>query len=74
MSKTSAKRTAREEELQIEVTRLKLWLGAMEHEAWKGTEHSKIEEMASRAIAYSSCAAHPDWGHTEEFAKLGLWP
>jgi hypothetical protein len=66
--------TAREEELQIEIERLKAWLYKIQNEAWKGTPRATIEEMAELAIRYGSCAAHPDWGHTENWAKLGLWP
>ena len=67
-------RTTREEELQIEVERLKAWLDKIQHEAWKETPLATIEDMARRAIQHSACATHPDWGHTEDWATLGFWP
>jgi len=65
-------RTVREEELQIEIERLKAWLGFIANEAWKSGLDT--EELATTAIAHSSCVTHPDWGHTEDWAKLGVWP
>ena len=73
-------RTTREEELQIEVERLKSWLGFIANEAWKADRQSyeetshEIERFARTAIAHGSCVTHPDWGHTEDWAKLGVWP
>ena len=69
-------RTTREEELQIEIERLKAWLGFIANEAWKisGETSFNTEELASTAIAHSSCVTQPDWGHTEDWAKLGVWP
>ena len=67
--------TVREEELQIEVERLKAWLNFIKNETWKEQKTlAEIEAMADRAIQYSSCAVQPDWGHTEDWAKLGVWP
>ena len=69
------KRTVREEELQIEVERLKAWLGFIANESWKRDDgESKIEALARTAIAHSSCVTQPDWGHTEDWAQLGIWP
>jgi len=59
------KRTAREEELQIEVERLKAWLGFIANESWKrdddlrrddfiATEQPNIAGLARDAIAHSS--------------------
>jgi len=72
-------RTVREEELQIEVERLKAWLGFIANEAWKAGLDTELatrdtEELATTAIAHSSCVTHPNWGHTEDWAKLGVWP
>ena len=66
-------RTTREEELQIEVERLKAWLEFIANEAWK-SEKPDLETFARTAIKYSSCVIHPDWEHTEGWAKLGVWP
>lgn len=67
--------------MQIEVERLKAWLGFIANEAWKENKSGcmascelDIEALARTAIAHSSCATHPDWGHTEDWAKLGVWP
>ena len=70
-------RTTREEELQIEIERLKAWLGFIANEASKAGFISlpdDIEGLATTAIAHGSCVTHPDWGHTEDWAKLGVWP
>ena len=70
-------RTTREEELQIEVERLKAWLGFIANESWKGDDGfwpPNIERLAQTAIAHGSCVTQPDWGHTEDWAKLGVWP
>jgi len=67
-------RTAREEELMIEVERLKAWLYKIKNEAFKETKHAVIEWLAEQAIVHSHCVTHPDWGHTENWAKIGVWP
>jgi len=65
---------ARIEELQIEVERLKNWIGRIGHEAWKQTPLAIIEAMAEKSIKHSSCACHPEWGATQDWAALGEWP
>lgn len=68
-------RTAREEELMIEVERLKAWLGKIENEAWKNQiSMATIERMAGTAIQYGSCGCQPEWQPSENWAKIGLWP
>jgi hypothetical protein len=62
------------EELQIEVERLKNWIGKIGHEAWKETPLAIIEAMAEKAIKHGSCACHPEWGATQDWAALGEWP
>lgn len=62
------------EEMQIEVERLKAWLNKIKNEAWKETPVVNIERMAEDAIKHGSCAAQPQWGSTQDWAKLGLWP
>lgn len=62
------------EELQIEVERLKNWIGKIGHEAWKETPLAIIEAMAEKAIKHSSCACHPEWGPNQDWAALGEWP
>jgi len=67
-------RTAKEEELMIEIERLKAWIGKIMHEAWKGTDICKIEYMAEKAIMHSSCVIHTDFEPCEDWAALGVWP
>jgi len=67
-------RTAYQEELMIEVERLRAWLHKIENEAWKETKHAVIELLAEQALVRSHCVTHPNWGHTEDWAKLGVWP
>ena len=67
-------RTLREEELMIEVERLRAWLYKIKNEAFKETRHAVIEWLAEQSLVRSHCAAHPDWGTTEDWAKLGVWP
>lgn len=62
------------EELQIEVERLKNWIGKIGHEAWKKSPHAILETMAEVAIKHSSCACHPEWGNSQDWAALGVWP
>lgn len=71
---TERRLTVREEELQIEIERLKGWLNFIENEAWKETPLSIIEAMAGDAIKHSSCVVHPDWTSTKDWAAIGLWP
>ena len=68
------RRTAREEELMIEVERLRAWLHKIKNEAFKETRHAVIEFLAEQSLVRSHCVTHPDWGTTENWAKLGLWP
>ena len=68
------KRTAREEELMIEVERLRAWLYKIQQEAYKETNVVVIEWLAGQSLIRSHCAAHPDWGATEDWATLGIWP
>ena len=67
-------RTAREEELMIEVERLRAWLYKIKNEAFKETKHAVIEWLAEQSLVRANCATHPDWGSTESWAKLGVWP
>lgn len=67
-------RTAREEELMIEVERLKAWLYKIKNEAFKETKHAVIERLAEQSLVRANCATHTDWGNTEDWAKLGVWP
>lgn len=67
-------RTAREEELMIEVERLRAWLHKIRIEAEKETLHAAIEWLAQQSLVWSHCVTHPDWGTTENWAKLGVWP
>jgi hypothetical protein len=69
-------RTAREEELMIEVERLKAWLHKIKIEAWKDNADAlvRIERMAEQAVAHGSCVCQPDWEPSEQWASLGLWP
>lgn len=67
-------RTTREEELQIEVERLKSWLHFIQVEAYKEVAIHRIEQAAEDAIKHSSCAVHPDWEPTEDWATIGTWP
>ena len=67
-------RTAREEELMIEVDRLKAWITKIKNEAWKETKHEVIEQLAEAAIVHSHCVTHPDFDSTEDWARLGVWP
>jgi len=67
-------RTVREEELMIEVERLRAWLCKIKNEAFKETKHAVIEWLAEQSLVRSHCVTHPDWGHTEDWAKLGVWP
>lgn len=62
------------EELQIEVERLKAWLGKIGHEAWKDAPMARIEEYAETSIKHSSCVCHPNWEPCENWAPLGVWP
>lgn len=68
------RRTAREEELMIEVERLRAWLHKIKIEAFKETRHAVLEWLAEHALTRSHCVTHPDWGSTEDWAKLGVWP
>lgn len=65
---------AREEELQIEIERLRAWLHKIQCEAYKETSLSVIERFADQALVHSNAACHPQWGHTQDWAKLGVWP
>ena len=67
-------RTVREEELMIEVERLRAWLYKIQNEASKETKCDVIEWLAEQSLVRSHCAAQPDWGHTEDWAPLGVWP
>ena len=67
-------RTAREEELMIEVERLRAWLYKIKNEAFKESGHDLIEWLAEQSLIQSHCVIIPDWGHTEQWAKLGVWP
>lgn len=62
------------EELQIEVERLKNWIGKIGHEAGKETPLAIIEAMAEKAIKHSSCACQPEWGPNQDWAASGEWP
>ena len=67
-------RTTREEELMIEIERLRAWLYKIKNEAFKETRHSVIEWLAEQSLVYSHCVCQPDWSATEDWAKLGVWP
>jgi hypothetical protein len=67
-------RTSREEELMIEVERLRAWLYKIKNEAWKETRHAVIEWLAEQSLVRSHCVTYPDWGTTENWARLGVWP
>jgi hypothetical protein len=67
-------RTAKEEELMIEVERLRAWLNKIKNEAYKETKLPVIEWLAEQAIIRSHCVTHPDWRTNEDWAKLGSWP
>ena len=67
-------RTTREEELMIEVERLRAWLHKIRTEAYKEAPPETIEWLAEQSLIRSHCVCHPDWGATEDWAKLGLWP
>jgi len=67
-------RTAREEELTIEVERLRAWLYKIQNEAFKEAAHAVIERLAEQSLVYSHCVTHPDWGPNENWAKIGVWP
>lgn len=69
-----SKRTAREEELMIEVERLRAWLYKIKNEAFKETRHAVLEWLAEESLIRSHCVTHPDWERTEDWAKLGVWP
>lgn len=69
-----SERSAREEELQIEIERLRAWIYKIQNEAVKERSVALIEHMASIALRSSSAAAHTQWGHTEDYARLGRWP
>lgn len=69
-----AERSVVEEELMIEVERLKAWIGKIRVEAYKETKLAVIEWLAEQAIIHSHCATHPQWRVNEDWAKLGSWP
>lgn len=69
-----SERTAVEEELMIEVERLKAWITKIRNEAYKETKIAVIEWLAEQAIMYSHCVTHPRWKVNEDWAKLGVWP
>ncbi len=69
-----SRRTAREEELMIEIERLRAWIYKIKNEAFKETKHTIIGWLAEQSLVRSHCVTHPDWGSNENWAKLGLWP
>lgn len=71
---TQVQMPAREEELQIEIERLRAWLYKIQIEAFKGTEIGILESLAEQSLLHSSAACHPQWGATQDWAKLGRWP
>ena len=71
------KRTEREEDLQVEIERLKSWLHKIQNVAYmenQPTDINKIEWAAREALVKSNCAAHCDWESKEEWPTLGKWP
>lgn len=64
----------REEELQIEIERLKCWLGKIQTEAWKGATPAELEGLAETALRHGNAAAQTDWRHLPDWAPLGVWP
>lgn len=69
-----SERSAKEEELMIEVERLRSWLKKIQVEAYKETKLAVIEWLAEQAIIHSHCVTHPEWRINEDWAKLGSWP
>lgn len=67
-------RTAREEELQIEVDRLVAWLQKIKNHAYREEPAAEIEWLAGQSILRSARAAVTEWGPNEDRANLGVWP
>ena len=67
-------RTAREEELQIEVDRLVAWLEKIKNHAYREEPVAQIEWLARQSLLHSSRAAVTEWGPNEDRANLGAWP
>jgi len=67
-------RTVVEEELMIEVERLRAWLKKIQTEAYKEKKPAVLEWLAEQSLIRSHCVTHPDWKVTEDWAKLGVWP
>lgn len=67
-------RTAREEELQIEVDRLVAWLQKIKNHAYRQEPVYEIEWLAEQSILRSARAAVTEWGPNEDRANLGAWP
>ncbi len=67
-------RTATEEELMIEVERLRAWLKKIQVEAYKEKKPAVLEWLAEQALIRSHCVTHPGWKVNEDWAKLGVWP
>ena len=67
-------RMAAEEELMIEVERLRSWLKKIQTEAYKEKKPAVLEWLAEQALIRTHCVTHPDWKVNEDWAKLGVWP